>query len=62
MPATKTYNKKPWADSQEAAEILGVTKRTIYTYCREGRLPATKHKGLWRIERAALQPPEHTSA
>jgi excisionase family DNA binding protein len=56
MPATKTDHRTPWADASEAAEILDVTTRTIYTYCREGRLPARKIKGVWRIDRSALQP------
>lgn len=56
MPATQTKRRTPWADANEAAEILDVTKRTVYTYCREGRLPARKIKGVWRIDRSALQP------
>jgi excisionase family DNA binding protein len=56
MPATKTYDRQPWADASEAAEILDVSIRTVYTYCREGRLPARKIKGVWKIDRDALRP------
>jgi excisionase family DNA binding protein len=55
LSQTSEYGQ-PWADPQEAAEILGVTVRTVYTYCREGTLPARKVGGLWRIDRSALEP------
>jgi len=61
MQPSKTSHTKPWADPQEAAEILDVTTRTVYTYCRDGTLPARKVGGLWRIDRTALEP-EHTLA
>ena len=34
---------------QEVAPILGVTVRTLYTYIEEGKFPAKKIGGKWKI-------------
>lgn len=39
----------------EAATLLCVTKRTIYTWCRSGQLEALKFGNSWRIVRAGLR-------
>ena len=35
--------------TEEAADILKVTKRTLYTYIKAGSLQATKIGKYWRI-------------
>ena len=40
---------------EEVAEILGVTRRTVYSYVKSGRLSATKIGGRWQITEAALK-------
>ena len=40
---------------EECAEILKVTKRTIYKYVNEGSLRASKVGRDWRITDAAIQ-------
>lgn len=39
----------------EVADILKVTKRTLYTYVKEGKLPAVKMGKYWRVSADALQ-------
>ena len=39
---------------QQAAEELGVHYMTAYRYVRHGQLAATKHDGVWQVERADL--------
>ena len=39
---------------QEAADILGKTRRQVAYMIKQGVLPATKSKGQWVIERADL--------
>ena len=39
----------------EVADILKVTKRTLYTYVKEGKLPAVKMGKYWRITHENLQ-------
>ena len=36
-------------DKREAAELLGVTARTVWTYIRRGALPAQMVGGRWWI-------------
>lgn len=38
----------------QAAEALGVHYMTAYRYVRTGRMPATKHGGVWRVTQEAL--------
>ena len=39
----------------EVAEILKVTKRTLYNYVKEGKLPAVKMGKYWRVTEDSLQ-------
>lgn len=39
----------------EVAEILKVTKRTLYTYVKEGKLPAVKMGKYWRVSQDTLE-------
>jgi len=39
----------------EVAEILKVTRRTLYTYVKEGKLKAVKIGKYWRVSEAALR-------
>lgn len=38
----------------EAAELLRIAERTCYDLARQGRLPAAKVGGQWRIRRTHL--------
>ncbi len=40
---------------EQTAEHLQVTRRTIYTWLREGKLPGRKIGGSWRVSAAALE-------
>ncbi len=40
--------------TREAATLLRVTYDTVTKHCREGKLPAVRHAGRWRIRRAEL--------
>ena len=39
----------------EVCEILQLTRRTIYTYIKEGRLKAVKIGKYWRVTKENLQ-------
>lgn len=39
----------------EVADILKVTKRTLYNYVKAGKLPAVKMGKYWRVPSEALQ-------
>ncbi len=39
----------------EVAEILKVTRRTVYNYVKGGRLTATKIGAQWRVTEQALK-------
>ena len=39
----------------EVADILKVTKRTLYTYVKEGKLPAVKMGKYWRVSQDTLE-------
>ena len=39
----------------EVADILKITRRTLYTYIKTGKLKATKIGRYWRVSEAALQ-------
>lgn len=39
----------------EVAEALKITRRTLYTYVKEGKLKAVKIGREWRVSDAALQ-------
>ena len=39
----------------EVADILKVSRRTLYTYIKEGKLPAVKMGKYWRVSQDALE-------
>ena len=39
----------------EVAEVLKITRRTLYTYVKEDKLKAVKIGREWRVSEAALQ-------
>ena len=39
----------------EVADILKVSRRTLYTYVKEGKLPAVKMGKYWRVTEDSLQ-------
>lgn len=39
---------------EAAAEIVGVTRRTFYSYMKDGRIKAHKVGGRWKITHADL--------
>jgi excisionase family DNA binding protein len=39
----------------EVADILKVTKRTLYNYVKAGKLPAVKMGKFWRVSEESLQ-------
>lgn len=49
MAELKTYTL------EEVAEVLKVTRRTIYTYIKNGELKAVKMGKYWRVSEAMLQ-------
>ena len=40
---------------EEAAQLLKVTRRSIYTYLKSGKLEAVKIGNGWRISQKALE-------
>lgn len=40
---------------EEVADILKVTRRTLYTYVKEGKLQAVKMGKYWRVTHENLQ-------
>lgn len=40
---------------EEIAEILKVTRRTLYTYVKEGKLKAVKFGKYWRVTEKNLE-------
>lgn len=40
---------------EEVAEILKLTRRTLYTYIKEGKLQAVKIGKYWRVSEAGLK-------
>lgn len=49
MSELKLYNLK------DAAIILGLTVRTLYSYIKSGKLKAVKFGKEWRVTAAALE-------
>jgi len=41
--------------ADEAAELLGVDRATVWRWCKEGRTPCLKIGRLWRVRRDALE-------
>jgi len=44
-----------WLSTKEAAEMLGVTARTVYRFIDEGDLPAYKFGRVIRVKEADLE-------
>lgn len=40
---------------EEISEMLNVTRRTLYTYIKEGKLKAVKVAGVWRVTEKNLK-------
>lgn len=40
---------------EEIAELLHITRRTLYTYVKEGKLKASKIGKYWRVTEKNLQ-------
>lgn len=40
---------------QEVADYLKVSKRTVWRWCNEGKLTATKIGHSWRIQRSEVE-------
>ena len=57
MRIDRSASEKPWLTAKEAANYLGVTTTTLYSYVklRKNRPPAFrlagKPKGIWRFPR-----------
>lgn len=49
MDEIKTYKL------DEVAQVLKVTRRTIYNYVKDGKLPAVKVGSQWRVTDQALR-------
>jgi excisionase family DNA binding protein len=41
--------------AEEVAVHFGVTKTTVYRWCKEGRVPCLKIGRFWRVRREALE-------
>lgn len=44
-----------WLSTKEAAEMLGVTSRTVYRFIDEGNLPAYKFGRVIRVKESDLE-------
>ncbi|MBZ0269821.1 helix-turn-helix domain-containing protein [bacterium] len=44
-----------WLDADETASSLQITKATLYKLIREGRVPARKVNGRWRVSRGRIE-------
>lgn len=44
-----------WLDADETASSLQITKATLYKLIREGRVPARKVNGRWRVSREHIE-------
>jgi excisionase family DNA binding protein len=53
---------KEYLSPEEVAELLSVTRRTVYNWLKSGRIPAMKIGGVWRVRRADLQPTKKEAA
>ncbi len=40
---------------QEVADYLKVSRTTVWRWCNEGKLPAIKIGGGWRIQRSEME-------
>lgn len=53
-PVAEVGASSPWMNSVDAASELDVTPRAVTLAITEGRLPAEKVGGRWRISREAI--------
>ncbi len=44
-----------WLDADDTASSLQITKATLYKLIREGRVPARKVGGQWRVSRTHIE-------
>lgn len=44
----------PMLDTRAAADVMGVSPRTVTRMCEQGKLKAVRVMSLWRISRDAL--------
>ena len=47
-------NTKTWLSVEAAADYIGMGKTMLYTFAREGRIPANKMGRKWNFEKAQL--------
>lgn len=51
----KKYNEAKFYSLQEVAEIVQVSRRSMYNYLKDGRLKANKVGGRWLISEEQLK-------
>lgn len=52
---TDAPERREWLSPTEAADLLGVSERTLYTWRAEGILPAAKIGGVIRYRRSRIE-------
>lgn len=52
--APSSITTTEWMTTEEAAQWLRVSKRTLERACRKHRLPALQVESTWRVSRTAL--------
>lgn len=55
MPERSRTSRKRDITAVDAATRLGVSRRRVYEFIAEGRLPATRSGSVWLISQAALE-------
>ncbi len=51
----KKYNETKFYSLEEVAEIIQVSRRSMYNYIKDGRLKANKVGGRWIVSEEQLQ-------
>ena len=51
---TGPWDMPPFLTAEQAAEVLGTTRKTIYELKGRGLLPVAQFGSFWRVERDAL--------
>lgn len=51
----KKYNEAKFYSLQEVAEIVQVSRRSMYNYLKDGRLKANKVGGRWLVTEEQLK-------
>lgn len=54
VPVKKPKHQPAYLTPEEAAGVLRVDRRTVYTWLREKKLKAVKFGHTWRIPRTSL--------